>query len=409
MKSFAKEVGNDISKIQNIATISANNDEFIGALIADAMNKVKRDGIITVQESKGIETYTEVVEGMQFDRGFASPYFCTDTNKMVCEFDNPIIALFLQRCPTFNKLIPILEYGVKEGRPILIIAEDFDNEVLSAFIVNKLRGGLKACLVKSPSFGERKKDILEDIAAIIGCPVHSEETGMNIDSFVPSEDFGSAEKVLITKDSTTIINGKGDKEEIEHRISLIKNQIAESTSSYDSEKLQERLGKLSGGVAVLYVGANSEIELKEKKDRVDDALCATKAAVEEGIVPGGGVAYLDALVQLDDLEVSHEDEKIGVEIVKWAIQEPIKQILYNAGLSAEVIIDKILYYPELGFGYNAKNNQYCNLFEEGIIDPLKVVRVALENAASAAGMVLTTECVIYESIKEQNNPSIPQM
>lgn len=411
IKNKSIPVDTDIESIKNIATISANNDEEIGFLIADAMNKVKRDGIITVEESKGLDTYTSVVEGMQFDRGFVSPYFCTNTENMECEMENPLILLFLRKCPSFNSLIPAFEKAIKSNKPILLIAEDFDNELLSALIVNKLKGGFKICAVKSPSFGDRKKDIMDDIAVLLGTTVHSEETGLNFSCF-EDEDYGSCEKILITKDSTTIINGKGEKEEIQSRINLIKNQISQSDSSYDTEKLQERLAKLSGGVAVLYVGANSEVEMKEKKDRVDDALCATKAALEEGIVPGGGVAYLRAysyLNQYNFSEKDNEDFKLGFNIIKEALKEPIKQILLNGGDNAEIIIDNILKtefsieVDNYDYGFNAKTKSYENFYKTGIIDPAKVVRVALENAASVGGMFLTTECVIYDLIEEKEN------
>lgn len=411
IKNKSIPVDTDIESIKNIATISANNDEEIGFLIADAMNKVKRDGIITVEESKGLDTYTSVVEGMQFDRGFVSPYFCTNTENMECEMENPLILLFLRKCPSFNSLIPAFEKAIKSNKPILLIAEDFDNELLSALIVNKLKGGFKICAVKSPSFGDRKKDIMDDIAVLLGTTVHSEETGLNFSCF-EDEDYGSCEKILITKDSTTIINGKGEKEEIQSRINLIKNQISQSDSSYDTEKLQERLAKLSGGVAVLYVGANSEVEMKEKKDRVDDALCATKAALEEGIVPGGGVTYLRAysyLNQYNFSEKDNEDFKLGFNIIKEALKEPTKQILLNGGDNAEIIIDNILKtefsieVDSYDYGFNAKTKSYENFYKTGIIDPAKVVRVALENAASVGGMFLTTECVIYDLIEEKEN------
>lgn len=411
IKNKSIPVDTDIESIKNIATISANNDEEIGFLIADAMNKVKRDGIITVEESKGLDTYTSVVEGMQFDRGFVSPYFCTNTENMECEMENPLILLFLRKCPSFNSLIPAFEKAIKSNKPILLIAEDFDNELLSALIVNKLKGGFKICAVKSPSFGDRKKDIMDDIAVLLGTTVHSEETGLNFSCF-EDEDYGSCEKILITKDSTTIINGKGEKEEIQSRINLIKNQISQSDSSYDTEKLQERLAKLSGGVAVLYVGANSEVEMKEKKDRVDDALCATKAALEEGIVPGGGVTYLRAysyLNQYNFSEKDNEDFKLGFNIIKEALKEPTKQILLNGCDNAEIIIDNILKtefsieVDSYDYGFNAKTKSYENFYKTGIIDPAKVVRVALENAASVGGMFLTTECVIYDLIEEKEN------
>lgn len=403
IKSSAISVGDDYEKIKNIATISANNDVVIGTLIADAMQKVKKDGIITVEEAKGTDTYIDVVEGMQFDKGYLSPYFCTN-DKMECELENPYILLYDKRVSTFQSICPILEAVVRQGRPLLIIAEDVESNALTALVVNKLRGGLKVCAVKAPAFGDRKKDMLKDIASVVDGVAISEELGLKLED-VTIESLGSAEKVVITKDSTTIINGNGKKEDIEERISTIKNSIEMATSDYDKEKLQERLAKLAGGVAVLYVGANSEVEMKEKKDRVDDALCATRAAVEEGIIPGGGVVYIQAASNLNELEYQNNEEKLGIEIVQKAIEEPLKQIAINAGKDGSVILHKV---KELNkenpcMGYNAKTDTYENMVESGIIDPAKVARVALENAASIAGMFLTTECVIVEEKEQQLN------
>lgn len=391
----AIEVGDDYNKIKNIATISANNDENIGILIADAMQKVKKDGIITVEEAKGTDTYIDIVEGMQIDRGFISPYFVTN-DKMECELDNPYILLYDRKISSFQSLLGVLEKVQRAGRSLLIVAEDVDGDALTAIVVNKLRGGLKVCAVKAPAFGDRKKDMLKDIATIVDGVVITEEIGLKLED-VELEALGKANKVVIGKNSTTIIDGAGKKEDIDERVATIKNQISEATSDYDKEKLQERLAKLVGGVAVLYVGAGSEVEMKEKKDRVDDALCATRAAIEEGIVPGGGIAYIRAVSQIDFLSFDNNDEEIGYKIVEKAIEEPFKQIVANTGKEeGSVILQKVKELEEYEFGYNAKIGIYENLVESGVIDPAKVVRVALENAASIAGMLLTTECLIVE-------------
>lgn len=395
IKANATEVGDDYNKIKNIATISANNDENIGILIADAMQKVKKDGIITVEEAKGTDTYIDIVEGMQIDRGFISPYFVTN-DKMECELDNPYILLYDRKISSFQSLLGILEKVQRTGRSLLIIAEDVDGDALTALVVNKLRGGLKVCAVKAPAFGDRKKDMLKDIATIVDGVVITEEIGLKLED-VELEALGKANKVVIGKNSTTIIDGAGKKEDIDERVATIKNQISEATSDYDKEKLQERLAKLVGGVAVLYVGAGSEVEMKEKKDRVDDALCATRAAIEEGIVPGGGIAYIRAVSQIDFLSFDNDDEEIGYKIVEKAIEEPFKQIVANTGKEeGSVILQKVKELEQYEFGYNAKIGIYENLVESGVIDPAKVVRVALENAASIAGMLLTTECLIVE-------------
>ncbi|QIG63753.1 hypothetical protein DAC20_265 [Bacteroides phage DAC20] len=395
IRANAIEVGDDYNKIKNIATISANNDENIGILIADAMQKVKKDGIITVEEAKGTDTYIDIVEGMQIDRGFISPYFVTN-DKMECELDNPYILLYDRKISSFQSLLGILEKVQRAGRSLLIVAEDVDGDALTALVVNKLRGGLKVCAVKAPAFGDRKKDMLKDIATIVDGVVITEEIGLKLED-VELEALGKANKVVIGKNSTTIIDGAGKKEDIDERVATIKNQISEATSDYDKEKLQERLAKLVGGVAVLYVGAGSEVEMKEKKDRVDDALCATRAAIEEGIVPGGGIAYIRAVSQIDFLSFDNDDEEIGYKIVEKAIEEPFKQIVANTGKEeGSVILQKVKELEEYEFGYNAKIGIYENLVESGVIDPAKVVRVALENAASIAGMLLTTECLIVE-------------
>lgn len=395
IKANAIEVGDDYNKIKNIATISANNDENIGILIADAMQKVKKDGIITVEEAKGTDTYIDIVEGMQIDRGFISPYFVTN-DKMECELDNPYILLYDRKISSLQSLLGILEKVQRTGRSLLIIAEDVDGDALTALVVNKLRGGLKVCAVKAPAFGDRKKDMLKDIATIVDGIVITEEVGLKLED-VELEALGTANKVVIGKNSTTIIDGAGKKEDIDERVATIKNQISEATSDYDKEKLQERLAKLVGGVAVLYVGAGSEVEMKEKKDRVDDALCATRAAIEEGIVPGGGIAYIRAVSQIDFLSFDNDDEEIGYKIVEKAIEEPFKQIVANTGKEeGSVILQKVKELEQYEFGYNAKIGIYENLVESGVIDPAKVVRVALENAASIAGMLLTTECLIVE-------------
>ncbi|MBP8025852.1 MAG: chaperonin GroEL [Parabacteroides sp.] len=401
----AQEIGDDFEKIENVAKISANGDETIGALIAEAMRKVKKEGVITVEEAKGIETTVDVVEGMQFDRGYISPYFVTDTEKMEAQMENPYILIYDKKISVLKELLPVLEQTVQTGRPMLIIAEDIDSEALATLVVNRLRGNLKICAVKAPGFGDRRKAMLEDIAILTGGTVISEEKGLKLEG-ATIDMLGTAEKVTVNKDNTVIVNGAGDKEAIHSRVSQIKVQIENTTSDYDKEKLQERLAKLAGGVAVLYVGAASEVEMKEKKDRVDDALSATRAAIEEGVVPGGGIAYIRAISSLEGLKGENEDETTGIEIVKRAIEEPLRQIVANAGKEGAVVVQKVK--EGTGdFGYNARKDIYENLYAAGVIDPAKVTRVALENAASIAGMFLTTEAVIAE-VKE-NNPAMPPM
>jgi chaperonin GroEL len=402
--SQSKTVGDDYSKIEQVATVSANNDAEIGKLIADAMRKVSKDGVITIEEAKGTDTTIEVVEGMQFDRGFISAYFVTNTEKMEVEMEKPYILIYDKKISNLKELLPVLEPAVQSGRPLLIIAEDVDSEALTTLVVNRLRAQLKICAVKAPGFGDRRKEMLEDIAILTGGVVISEEKGINLEQ-ATLEMLGTAEKVTVNKDNTVIVNGAGAKESIQTRITQIKAQIAATTSDYDREKLQERLAKLSGGVAVLYVGAGSEVEMKEKKDRVDDALSATRAAIEEGIVPGGGVAYIRAIDCLNDVKTLNDDEAIGVEIVKRAIEEPLRQIVFNAGREGAVVVQKVREGKD-DYGYNAQTDKYENFFAAGVVDPAKVCRVALENAASIAGMFLTTECVITE--KKEENPA-PQM
>ncbi|MFC2605403.1 MAG: chaperonin GroEL [Bacteroidota bacterium] len=407
VKSIRKQsqiVGNDYDKIEQVATISANNDSEIGALIAEAMKKVSKDGVITIEEAKGTDTTIEVVEGMQFDRGYISPYFVTNTEKMECEMENPYILIHDKKISSLKELLPILEPAVQSGRPLLIIAEDVDSEALTTLVVNRLRSNLKICAVKAPGFGDRRKEMLEDIAILTGGMVISEERGLKLES-ATLEMLGTAEKVTIDKDNTIIVNGAGKKQSIADRINQIKAQIAATTSDYDREKLQERLAKLSGGVAVLYVGAGSEVEMKEKKDRVDDALSATRAAIEEGIVPGGGVSYIRAIEEVAKLKGSNDDEKTGIEIIRRAIEEPLRQIVTNAGKEGAVVVQKVSEGTS-DFGYNARMDRYENLLAAGVVDPAKVTRVALENAASIAGMFLTTECVIVD--KKEENPA-PQM
>ncbi len=401
----AQEIGDDFEKIENVAKISANGDETIGALIAEAMRKVKKEGVITVEEAKGIETTVDVVEGMQFDRGYISPYFVTDTEKMEAQMENPYILIYDKKISVLKELLPVLEQTVQTGRPMLIIAEDIDSEALATLVVNRLRGNLKICAVKAPGFGDRRKAMLEDIAILTGGTVISEEKGLKLEG-ATIDMLGTAEKVTVNKDNTVIVNGAGDKDAIHSRVSQIKVQIENTTSDYDKEKLQERLAKLAGGVAVLYVGAASEVEMKEKKDRVDDALSATRAAIEEGVVPGGGIAYIRAISSLEGLKGENEDETTGIEIVKRAIEEPLRQIVANAGKEGAVVVQKVK--EGTGdFGYNARKDIYENLYAAGVIDPAKVTRVALENAASIAGMFLTTEAVIAE-VKE-NNLAMPPM
>ncbi len=407
LKEQAVEIGDDLKKIENVAKISANGDESIGKLIAEAMQKVSKEGVITIEEAKGTETYVDVVEGMQFDRGYISPYFVTDTESMEVEFENPLILIHDKKISAIKDLLPILEKGVQTGKPLLIIAEDIDSEALTTLVVNRLRGSLKIAAVKAPGFGDRRKEMLEDIAILTGGTVVSDEKGLTLEN-ATLDMLGSAEKVSIDKDTTTIVNGEGDKDAIQARIGQIRMQIDKTTSDYDREKLQERLAKLAGGVAVLYVGAASEVEMKEKKDRVEDALSATRAAVEEGTVPGGGVAYIRASEALEGLKGENDDETTGIEIVKRAIEEPLRQIVANSGKEGAVIVQRVRE-GKADFGYNARTDQYENLYETGVIDPTKVARVALENAASIAGMFLTTECVITDKKEENPAPAMPPM
>ena len=391
----AEQVGDNYDKIEQVATVSANNDPEIGKLLADAMRKVSKDGVITIEESKSRETYIGVVEGMQFDRGYLSGYFVTDTDKMECVMDNPYILIYDKKISNIKDLLPVLQPAAESGRPILIIAEDVDSEALTTLVVNRLRAGLKICAVKAPGFGDRRKAMLEDIATLTGGIVISEEKGIKLEQ-ATIEMLGSCEKVVVSKDNTTIVDGSGDKELIAARVTQIKNEIQNTTSSYDKEKLQERLAKLSGGVAVLYVGANSEVEMKEKKDRVDDALCATRAAIEEGVVAGGGTTYIRALNTLRNLNGDNQDEQTGIRIIERAIEEPLRQIVINAGGEGAVVVQKVRE-GEGDYGYNARTDQYEDLRKAGIVDPAKVARVALENAASIAGMFLTTECLIVDN------------
>ncbi len=405
IKAQAQEVDDDLAKIENVARVSANNDAEIGKLIADAMGKVKKEGVITIEEAKGTDTTVKVVEGMQFDRGYISPYFVTNTEKMECEMDNPYILLYDKKISALKDMLPVLEAVAQSGRPLLIIAEDVDSEALATLVVNRLRGSLKICAVKAPGFGDRRKEMLEDIAILTHGVVISEDKGLKLDMATVDE-LGSAEKVTVDKENTTIVNGNGDKELIAERVAQIKAQIEKTTSDYDREKLQERLAKLAGGVAVLYVGAPSEVEMKEKKDRVDDALSATRAAVAEGIVPGGGVAYMRCVAALENFHGDNDDENTGIQIVKRAIEEPLRQIVANAGLEGAIIVQNVKN-GKGDYGYNARTGKYENFFESGVIDPAKVTRVALENAASIAGMFLTTECVIAEKKEENPAPAMP--
>ncbi|MCM1021929.1 MAG: chaperonin GroEL [Muribaculum sp.] len=397
----AEEVGDDLKKIEDVARISANNDAEIGKLIAEAMRKVKKEGVITVDEAKGTETTVDIVEGMQFDRGYISPYFVTNTEKMECEMDHPYVLIYDKKISSLKEMLPILEATAQSGRPLLIIAEDVDQEALATLVVNRLRGSLKICAVKAPGFGDRRKEMLEDIAILTGGVVVSQEKGMSLDK-TTIDDLGQAETITVNKENTTIVNGAGNKDAIAARIGQIKAQIEVTTSDYDKEKLQERLAKLAGGVAVLHIGAPSEVEMKEKKDRVDDALSATRAAIAEGIVPGGGVAYIRATAALENVKGDNDDENTGIAIIKRAIEEPMRQIVANAGLEGAVVIQKVKE-GKGDFGYNARTGEYEHLFQTGVIDPAKVTRVALENAASIAGMFLTTECVIAE--KKEENPA----
>ena len=405
LRAQSQEVGEDYAKIEQVGTISANNDNYIGKLIADAMSKVKKDGVITVEEAKGTETEVKVVEGMQFDRGYISPYFMTNGDKMEAVLDTPYVLLTDKKVSTMKDLLPVLEPIAREGKSLLIIAEDVDGEALTTLVVNKLRGTLKIAAVKAPGFGDRRKEMLQDIAILTGGMVISEERGFTLEN-TTLDMLGKAEKVVVTKDNTTVVNGAGAADAIQERSDLIRKQIETTTSDYDREKLQERLGKLAGGVAVLYVGAATEVEMKEKKDRVEDALSATRAAVEEGIVPGGGVAYIRASQALAGLKGANEDETTGIHIVARAIEEPLRQIAANAGVEGSVIINKIRE-GKGDFGYNARTDEYVNMFEAGVIDPTKVSRVALENAASVAGMFLTTECAIADIPEPAAAPAMP--
>lgn len=407
LEAQKEAVGENYDKIRQVARISANGDDNIGALIAEAMEKVTKEGVITVEEAKGTETEVKVVEGMQFDRGYISPYFVTDTEKMNAEFEKPYILLYDKKVSTMKELLPLLEPVAQAGRALVIIAEDVESEALATLVVNRLRGSLKIAAVKAPGFGDRRKEMLEDIAILTGGVVISEEKGLKLET-ATIDMLGCADKVTIDKENTTIVNGCGSKEAIAERVNQIKKLIEHSTSDYDKEKLQERLAKLAGGVAVLYVGAASEIEMKEKKDRIDDALSATRAAIEEGIVPGGGVAYIRAIESLEKLKGENEDETTGIEIIKRAIEEPLRQIAANAGVEGAVVVNKVKE-GKKDFGYNARTGVYENLMKTGVIDPKKVTRVALENAASIAGMFLTTECVLVEEKQENPAPAMPPM
>ena len=399
IKTNAEVVGDNYDKIEQVATVSANNDPEIGKLLADAMRKVSKDGVITIEESKSRDTHIDVVEGMQFDRGYLSGYFVTDPDKMECVMENPYILIYDKKISNLKDFLPILQPAAESGRPLLVIAEDVDSEALTTLVVNRLRGGLKICAVKAPGFGDRRKAMLEDIATLTGGVVISEDKGLKLEQ-ATLEMLGSAEKVTISKDNTTIVNGSGEKQAIKDRVAQIKNEIANTTSSYDKDKLKERLAKLAGGVAVLYVGANSEVEMKEKKDRVDDALCATRAATEEGVVVGGGTTYIRAQEALADLKGDNADEQTGINIVCRAIEEPLRQIVANAGGEGAVVVNKVRE-GKGDFGYNARTDQYEDLRKAGVIDPAKVARVALENAASIAGMFLTTECLIVDKPEEK--------
>ena len=403
LKKQSQTIGDSNEKIEQVATISANNDNYIGKMIAEAMAKVKKEGVITIEEAKGTETSVKVVEGMQFDRGFLSPYFITDTEKMETVFENPFVLIYDKKISVMKEFLPILEKTVQTGRPLLVIAEDVESEALATLVVNRLRANLKIAAVKAPGFGDRRKEMLEDIAILTGGTVISEEKGFKLEDTV-LEMLGSADKIVVDKENTTVINGKGEKATIEARVAQIKSQIEKTTSDYDREKLQERLAKLAGGVAVIYVGAASEIEMKEKKDRFDDALHATRAAIEEGIIPGGGVAYIRAIEALDSVKGENEEEIIGVNIIRRSLEEPLRQIVANAGLEGSVVVNQVRS-GKADYGFNARTEVYEDLFKAGVIDPTKVARVALENAASIAGMLLTTECVLAD-IKEEK-PAMP--
>ena len=403
LKAQSVEINDSHEKIEQVATISANNDSAVGKVIAEAMQKVKKEGVITIEEAKGTDTYVKVVEGMQFDRGYISPYFVTDTEKMEAVYDTPYILIYDKKISNMKEFLPILEKVVQSGRPMLIISEDVDSEALATLVVNRLRGGLKIVAVKAPGFGDRRKEMLEDIAILTGGTVISEEKGYKLED-ATIEMLGTPEKITVDKENTTIVSGKGDKKAIEARIAMIKSQIEKTTSDYDREKLQERLAKMAGGVAVIYVGAASEVEMKEKKDRFDDALHATRAAIEEGIIPGGGVAYIRAISGMKGLKGENEDQQIGIDIVRRALEEPLRQIANNAGKEGSVIVNAVAK-GKGDYGYNARIDEYQHMIEAGVIDPTKVSRVALENAASIAGMLLTTECVLAE-IKEET-PAMP--
>ncbi len=404
LKGQTQEIGDSNEKIEQVASISANNDHAIGALIAEAMAKVKQEGVITVEEAKGIETYVDVVEGMQFDRGYISPYFVTDTEKMETVYESPLILIHDKKISVMKDLLPVLEKSAQNGRPLIIVAEDVEGEALATLVVNRLRGSLKVAAVKAPGFGDRRKEMLEDIAILTGGVVVSEEKGYKLED-TTLDMLGEAEKITIDKENTTIVSGKGEKENIDARVNQIKAQIETTTSDYDKEKLQERLAKLAGGVAVIYVGAASEVEMKEKKDRFDDALAATRAAIEEGIIPGGGVALVRAINAMDEVETENDDQETGVSIIRRALEEPLRQIVENAGLEGSVVVNKVKD-GEGDYGFNARTEVYENLFAAGVIDPTKVTRVALENAASISGMLLTTECVLSEN-KEDAPPAPP--
>ncbi len=406
LKKRSKEVGESHEKIKQVAAISANNDYAVGEMITEAMQKVKKEGVITIEEAKGTETEVKIVEGMQFDRGYISSYFVTDTEKMEAVYENPYILIYDKKISNMKEFLPVLEKVVQTGNPLLVIAEDIENEALATLVVNRLRGSLKIVAVKAPGFGDRRKEMLEDIAILTGGVVISEEKGFKLEE-AELNMLGQAEKITVDKENTTIVSGKGNKDDIEARIAQIKTHIEKSTSDYDREKLQERLAKLAGGVAVIYVGAASEVEMKEKKDRFDDALHATRAAIEEGILPGGGVAYIRAISLLDKIKSENDDEKFGIEIVRRALEEPLRQIAENAGLEGSIVVNKVKDEKE-NFGYNARTEKYEDLMSSGVIDPTKVARVALENAASIAGMLLTTECVLAE-IKEEDVPAMPPM
>ncbi len=405
LRKQSQEVGDSNQKIEQVASISANNDHEIGKLIAEAMGKVKKEGVITIEQAKGMETYVDVVEGMQFDRGYISPYFVTDTEKMEAVYENPYILIHDKKISVMKDLLPILEKVAQAGRPMLIIAEDVDAEALATLVVNKLRGGLKVVAVKAPGFGDRRKEMLEDIAILTGGTVISEEKGYKLED-TTLDSLGNAEKISVDKENTTIVSGKGNKADIDGRVAQIKKQIESTTSDYDKEKLQERLAKLAGGVAVIYVGAASEVEMKEKKDRFDDALNATRAAIEEGIIPGGGVGYLRAISAIENLKGENEDQTTGIAILKRALEEPLRQIVENAGMEGSVVVNKVKEGKD-DYGYNAHTEVYESLYNAGVIDPTKVARVALENAASIAGMLLTTECVLAEHKDENQAPAMP--